>query len=84
MTMKERIETKLAAALSPAHLEVIDESRKHVGHAGAQPGGETHFKVIVAAMALDGLSRVAAHRKIYGILNAELKERVHALAIEIR
>lgn len=84
MTMKERIENTLIAALSPVHLEVIDESRQHAGHAGAQPGGETHFRVIIAAEALRGLGRVAAHRKIYEILDAELKARVHALAIEVR
>jgi BolA protein len=82
--MKERIVKKLNAELAPLHLEVIDESHHHAGHAGAAPGGETHFKVIIKSEQLNELSQVNAHRKIYQILADELKERVHALAIEIR
>ena len=42
MSMKETIEDRLTAALSPTHLEVRDDSRLHAGHAGARPGGADH------------------------------------------
>ncbi|HRK24528.1 MAG TPA: BolA family protein [Beijerinckiaceae bacterium] len=83
MTFKTRIATKLAT-LSPLHLEVIDESHRHHGHAGWKEGGETHFRVIVTASAFAGQSRLARHRIINALLADELKERVHALAIEAR
>ena len=82
MEFKSRIETKLRAAFDPAHLEVVDESDHHAGHGGWQEGGETHFRVRIAAKAFSGKSRVETHRAINQVLNAELAERVHALAIE--
>ena len=78
----ERIRQKLAAALSPTRLEVVDDSAKHAGHAGARPGGETHFSVTVVAPAFEGLSRVDRQRKVYAALGDEMTpEGVHALAI---
>lgn len=76
------LEAKLQAAFTPVSLEVIDESSQHQGHAGARPDGESHFRVRIVAAAFKGKSRVEQHRMINHILTAELKERVHALAIE--
>ena len=82
-TMQQRIETKLQAAFTPSTLEVIDESALHAGHAGARPGGETHYRVRMTSVALKGLNRVAQHRAVYDTLADELTERVHALALEV-
>ena len=83
MSYKTRIETKLAT-LSPASLEVIDESENHRGHGGYREGGETHFRVRIVAEAFRGQSRLARHRTVNALLAAELAERIHALAIEAR
>ena len=45
MTVKSTMETKLREAFAPVHLEIIDESERHKGHAGWREGGETHFRV---------------------------------------
>ena len=84
MTMADTIRTKLEAALAPARLEVIDESHKHAGHSGAQPGGESHFHVTVVSAAFAGLSRVARHRLVNATLSAELAGSIHALALDTR
>jgi BolA family transcriptional regulator, general stress-responsive regulator len=76
------LETKLQAAFSPIFLQVTDESPQHAGHAGARPGGESHFRVKIVAAAFQGKTRVEQHRMINHVLAAELKEQVHALAIE--
>ena len=76
------LEAKLRAAFAPIALEVIDESSQHQGHAGARPDGESHFRVRIVAAAFKGKSRVEQHRMINQVLALELKERVHALAIE--
>ncbi|MCS6759492.1 MAG: BolA family transcriptional regulator [Candidatus Devosia euplotis] len=55
----------------------------HHGHAGWREGGETHFRVIIATAHFDGLSRVAQHRSVMETLDAEVKDRVHALAINV-
>ena len=75
---------KLDAAFQPLSLDVIDESFQHHGHAGARPDGESHFRVKITAAVFAGKSRVDCHRMINGVLAAELKERVHALAIEVK
>lgn len=74
---------KLQQAFAPGFLEVIDESHHHAGHSGSRPDGESHFRIRIAAPALSGLSRVNQHRRINEVLADELRERVHALAIEI-
>jgi len=79
----DRIMDKLSGRFAPAHLEVIDESHRHKGHAGWREGGETHFRVRIAASELAGLSRVAQHRAIMDALSDEFRDRVHALAIEV-
>ena len=76
------IAAKLTQRFAPAFLEVIDESHRHLGHAGARPDGESHFRVKIAAEAFRGKSRLERHRMVNEALAAELKERVHALAIE--
>ncbi|MCA0424592.1 MAG: BolA family transcriptional regulator [Proteobacteria bacterium] len=81
MTYKARIEAKLAT-LAPVALDVIDESHNHHGHSGWKEGGETHFRVRITAEAFAGKSRIERHRIINALLADELKERVHALAIE--
>ena len=83
MSMTDIITAKLTEQFSPLHLEVIDESNKHRGHAGWREGGETHFRVRIATRNFDGLSRVAQHRAIMETLDSELKDRVHALAIDV-
>ena len=77
----ERIRAALQDAFSPGLLEIVDESHLHHGHAGAAPGGETHYSIRIRAEAFAGLSRVAKHRAINDVLKAEFASGLHALAI---
>ena len=79
----ETIRAKLTTAFAPERLEVIDESERHHGHAGWREGGETHFKVVMRAAALNGMSRVERSRAVHRALADELAGRVHALALEL-
>lgn len=78
MTIQEAITRKIAASLTPAHLEVINESHMH----NVPPGSESHFKVVVVASTFDGMPRVRRHQQVNGILEAELKGGVHALSMQ--
>ncbi len=80
----DRIRTKLTAEFAPAALDIEDESARHAGHAGAAPGGETHFRVRIVSAAFAGMGRVERQRRVYAVLANELSERVHALALETR
>jgi BolA protein len=83
MSVRDKIVEKLSQKFDPTHLEVIDESSAHAGHAGWREGGETHFRVRIASAVFEGKSRLARHRAVMETLDAELKDRVHALAIEV-
>ena len=83
MSATDTITAKLTSKFAPAFLDVIDESMLHHGHAGWREGGETHFRVRIATRHFDGMSRVAQHRAVMEVLDAELKGRMHALAIEV-
>jgi len=78
----ERMRTALEAAFSPDLLEIVDESHLHHGHAGAAPGGETHYAVKIRSAAFAGLSRLARHRAVNEALRAEFAAGLHALHID--
>ncbi|HVI52962.1 MAG TPA: BolA family protein [Candidatus Sulfotelmatobacter sp.] len=81
MTVRDTMERKLTEGLSPSHLEIIDDSHRHAGHAGSRPDGESHFTVQIVSAAFEGKGRVARQQMVYGILAEELRERVHALSL---
>jgi len=74
------VRTRLRA-LGPTHLEVIDESHLHVGHAGAQQGA-CHLRVKIAAPQFAHLSRVKRHQQVYDALRDLMPFPIHALAID--
>jgi BolA family transcriptional regulator, general stress-responsive regulator len=78
-----RIRATLEAALAPADVTVQDDSAKHEGHAGARPGGQTHYSVAVVSAAFAGQSRVARSRTVHALLAAEFDTGLHALALRL-
>jgi len=81
MQTHDVITEKLRKAFAPESLRVEDESRRHQGHAGHRPGGETHFRIYIVSAAFRGKSRLDRHRMINAALASELSGGVHALAI---
>jgi BolA family transcriptional regulator, general stress-responsive regulator len=84
MAVKDKITSKLTETFHPVSLEVIDESHRHKGHAGAREGGESHFRVKITADIFRGKSRVETHRMVNEVLAGEFAEGMHALAIEAK
>ncbi len=74
------IAARLRERLAATHVEVTDESQLHAGHAGARPGGRTHFRALVVSERFAGLSRVAAQRLVYEALGDWMNNPVHAFA----
>ncbi|WP_289041481.1 BolA family protein [uncultured Aliiroseovarius sp.] len=83
MTRAEQIHQALDTNFSPQHLEVIDESESHRGHAGYQEGGQSHFRVIIRAPVFGSMSRVARHRAVHKALGPDLVGQIHALALDV-
>lgn len=79
---KGRIEAALTEAFQPASLTITDDSAKHAGHAGAAPGGETHYSVEIVSEAFAGLSRVQVQRTVMMVLQPEFDTGLHALALK--
>jgi BolA protein len=82
MTVAADIAAKLTAAFAPVDLQITDESHRHAGHAGARPGGESHFHVRIVSAAFAGQPRVARQRLVYRALATDLAGPIHALALE--
>ena len=79
-----RLEAVLTRTFAPALLRVVDDSSRHAGHAGAQPGGETHYSVLLVTEAFRGVTRVARSRAVHAALAAEFSGGMHALALTLR
>ena len=76
------IEEKLTVAFRPTELQVVDDSARHAGHAGARDGGESHFNVVIGAPVFEGQSRIQRQRSVYAALADELAGPVHALSVK--
>jgi BolA family transcriptional regulator, general stress-responsive regulator len=83
MSVETTIREKLTAAFAPTRLDVINESHLHAGHRNSPGTGESHFRVLIVSSAFAGASRVARHRAVNKLLEAELKGKVHALALNV-
>jgi BolA protein len=79
-TRVERLTGRLQA-LEPDHLEVIDDSRHHAGHAGAADG-RGHFTVIVVSKRFAGMNTVRRHRLVYEVVGDMMITDIHALSIQ--
>ena len=76
------IKHRLQAALDPTRLELDDQSLAHIGHAGHDGRGESHFALVIESAAFAGLTRVQRQRAVYAALGDLMQERVHALTIK--
>ena len=76
-----RIRSLLIAAFAPMQLDVVDDSDRHKGHAGARDG-RGHYRVRIVSSAFEGCSPIKRHRMVYGALESMLKSDIHALSIQ--
>jgi len=83
MTLETEIRESLHS-LSPTHVDVVNESALHQGHAGDDGSGESHWRIVIKAPMLDDMSRIARHRAIHAALGKDIIGRIHALAIDIQ
>ena len=81
MCVTDAIRERLTAALAPARLDLVDESARHAGHAGARPEGESHFRVTIVSEAFRDRSRIDRQRMVFAALGDLMQSDIHALAI---
>ena len=84
MSVEATMREKLQRAFQPTRLDVINESHLHAGHRTSPGTGESHFRVLMVSPLFAGKSRLQRHRLVNEALAAELKGKVHALALDLR
>jgi BolA protein len=75
------IQAKLQENLNLHHLQVLNQSAQHAGHASSPNSGQSHFEALVVSADFEGMGKVQRHRRIYQILREELAGPIHALAL---
>ena len=78
MTVQEIIESKLQTALAPQFLAVENESHRHSG-----PRTESHFKVTAVSNNFADQLLIKRHQQVYSLLQTEMANGVHALALHL-
>jgi len=76
-----QIRLRLEAAFTPDVLEIVDESHRHAGHAGARDG-RGHFLVRIVSNRFEGVRPLARHRMVYAALGPLMQTDIHALSLE--
>lgn len=83
-TRAERIRATLERQFAPVAMQVVDESGRHVGHAGNPDGrGETHYAVTLVSPAFAGMGRLARSRAVHAALAEEFATGLHALSLRL-
>ena len=75
------IKSRLERELSPTHIDIVDESHLHVGHAGAASGAG-HFSVTIVSDKFAGKSAIQRHRMVYLAVDDLMRSEIHALSIK--
>jgi BolA protein len=79
-----RMDALLRDAFHPSALSIADDSALHAGHAGAAPGGVTHFTIRMVSESFAGLSRVSRSRAVHTVVGPEFQSGLHALVLILR
>ena len=83
MTIEEQIKALVEERLAPVSYQLINESAKHVGHAGDDGSGQTHFNLVVVSSVFDGMSRVQCHQYVNSMLEGLFDKGLHAISLKL-
>ena len=83
ITFLEEIKIKLNKEFNPKKLILVDNSYLHSKHKSFDPN-KIHLKIIIESDKLKKRGRLEAHKEIFNLLKHEMKEKIHALEIEIK
>ncbi|MFT5260577.1 MAG: BolA protein [Saprospiraceae bacterium] len=81
MNRAQKIEQLLTDALAPESIDLLDESHKHAGHAGAK-GGAGHYDLTIVSSQFCGQNTMARHRMVYAVVGDMMPTEIHALSIK--
>jgi BolA family transcriptional regulator, general stress-responsive regulator len=77
-----QIRSAIVRELAPTSIDIVDDSARHAGHAGAREGG--HFRVTLVSRAFQGRAQLERHRLVYAAVAPLMGRGIHALNIVAR
>ena len=83
MSIENKITALVEQKLATNHIYVINESNKHIGHAGDDGSGQTHFKLKIVSESFENLNKLQRHRLVNDIVKPLFSEGLHALSLEL-
>ena len=83
ITFLEKIKAKINKKINPENKILIDNSSFHSKHKSFDPN-KLHLKIIIRSKKLKSMNKIDAHKKIFSILDDEMKSGIHALEIKIK
>jgi BolA protein len=81
--LKYIILDKIKQNIACEKVQVNNKSHLHQHHAQSPKNNNSHFELIISSAELKKLKPVDAHKKIYEILDEEMKNIIHSLEIKI-
>ena len=82
ITIYENIKKKINKEINSESVTLIDNSRFHTKHKSFDPN-KLHLKIIIKSKKLKKMNTIVAHKKVFSILEEEMKTKIHALEIQI-
>ena len=76
------VKTKLKEKIVIEKIDIEDKSFLHKNHTGHQQG-KFHLKLMIKSLELKKLNRIESNKRVYKVLDQELKENIHSLQILI-
>ena len=76
------VKKKLLEQINIESLQIEDKSFLHKNHAGNQEG-KFHLKIIISSRELKNMNKISGNKKIYKVLDEEMKSYIHSLQILI-
>ena len=83
ITIYNEIKKKINEAINPENIILIDNSNLHKKHKSFDLN-KFHLKIIIESKVLKKMNKIDAHKKVFSILKEEIKNKIHALEIEIK
>ena len=82
MSLFEQVKAKINKKINPENIILIDNSNIHVKHKSFD-SNKFHLKIVIKSTKLKNMDKITAHKEIFSILKNEMKNKIHALEIEI-
>ena len=83
MDFFDEIKEKINEKINSENIILVNNSYLHTKHKSFD-SNKFHLKLIIKSKKLKNMDKIAAHKEIFAILKNEMKDKIHALEIEIQ